>query len=186
MARDLTASMLAQVTAASLRPALFFEGEFAGPTYVRVWSGFGSKSWDSKTWTGVGHLGTVDFPDETTDLKESGFTVGLSGIPSSLLSSVLADARFGRDGKIWFAVLDSSGAVVADPYPICAGRMDVPEISEGAETSTIRISYESRMAGLKRPRIRRYTDEDQQKEFASDVGFEYIPGLQDWNGKWAL
>ena len=54
-------------------------------------------------------------------------------------------------------------------------------VTEQAETATITIQAENRLVDLERPRIRRYSDEDQKSDTAnaSDVGFEFVPSLQD-------
>ena len=37
---------------------------------------------------------------------------------------------------------------------------------------------------LNRSRVRRYTNEDQQIDYPTDVGFEYVQSLQDFEIKW--
>jgi hypothetical protein len=74
--------------------------------------------------------------------------------------------------------------VVGTPYLAFSGRLDVPVIDEAGDTATISISYESRLADLDRPRIRRYTDQDQRAEYPNDGGLRYIAGLQDKQVTW--
>ena len=56
MARDLDASLLAEVTAAATRVVFLYEAEFSSGT-TRAWTGVGDLSWNGETWTGVGRLG---------------------------------------------------------------------------------------------------------------------------------
>ena len=183
MARDLTASVITEITSTSLRPFLLFEGEFANG-YVRVWTGYGNLTWNSYTWTGVGDFAAVSAVEETTETRAAGVTVSLSGIPSAMISTTLSSARQGKTGKLYIGVLDASGAVIADPYLAFQGRLDVPAIDDGGETATISISYESRLVDLERPRERRYTPEDLQIDYADDRGFEYVAALQDVSISW--
>lgn len=183
MARDLTASVITEITATSLRPFLLFEGEFASG-YVRVWSGYGDLSWNTYTWTGVGDFGSVSAIEETTETRAAGVTVSLSGIPAAMISTALGSARQGKAGKIYIGVLDANGAVIADPYLAFQGRLDVPAIDEGGDTATISIAYESRLVDLERPRERRYTPEDLQIDYSDDRGFEYVASLQDVSINW--
>lgn len=183
MTRDLTEHVAAEIVKQRLRPVLFYEGEFASGT-SRAWTGYGEIEWNGHTWQGVGHFGGISAIEETGDIVATGFAVTLSGVPQDLLAIALADARQGKPGRVWLAFLDESGNVIADPYLSAAGRLDVPEIEEGAETATIRISYESRLIDLERPRVRRYTHEDQQIDYPGDKGFEYIPSLQDAQITW--
>jgi hypothetical protein len=62
--------------------------------------------------------------------------------------------------------------------------MDVPGIQEGGDTSTITIQAENRLIELDRPREVRFNDRFQQNRFASDVGMEYVAGLQDKQISW--
>lgn len=182
MARDLTASVITQLQSASVEVGILFEGEFASG-WVRLWSGIGSLSWDSKTWTGTGNLLGISGIDETAEVRASGMTVSLSGVPSDLLSAALGDARSGRIGRVYLAFF-SGGSIVADPILQFEGRLDVPAIEDGPETATISISYESELIDLERARERRYTPEDQQIDFAGDLGFDYVASLQDAQITW--
>lgn len=182
MARDLTASVITQLQSASVEVGILFEGEFASG-WVRLWSGIGSLSWDGKTWTGTGNLLGISGIDETAEVRASGMTVSLSGVPSDLLSAALGDARSGRIGRVYLAFF-SGGSIVADPILQFEGRLDVPAIEDGPETATISISYESELIDLERARERRYTPEDQQIDFPGDLGFDYVASLQDAQITW--
>jgi hypothetical protein len=182
MARDLTAGVITQLQAASVEVGILFEGEFASG-WVRLWSGIGTLSWDSKTWTGTGNLLGISGIDETAEVRASGMTVSLSGVPSDLLSAALGDARSGRIGRVYLAFF-SGGSIVADPILQFEGRLDVPAIEDGPETATISISYESELIDLERARERRYTPEDQAIDFPGDLGFDYVASLQDAQITW--
>ena len=176
--RDLAADQLAMITAASQRPVLFYEGEFTGGT-LRLWSGVGTISWNSQSWTGAGNLLSIGEIQETTEIRASGTTLSLSGLNTSIISIALAQCRQGLAGRVWLGGLDASNAVIADPFMAFEGRLDVPEISDDGETCTVSISYESRLIALERPRERRVTHEDQQIDYPGDLFREYVAGLQD-------
>lgn len=186
--RDLSAAMLAAIAAGTVRPAIFYEGEFVdgaeAPSFLRFWTGVGSITWDGYTWTGGGNLLGISALEETTDLKAVGFSVTLSGMPSSLISLALGNVRQGKPGKLWLALFDASWAMIADPYPLKRGRFDIAPIEDNGETCTISANYEDRLIDLERPRDRRYTHEDQQLDYPGDKGFEYVPSLQDMDIPW--
>lgn len=182
MARDLTAGMQAQIVAPTSEPILLFEGVFASGT-VRFWTGVGNLSWNGQTWTGSGDLIAISPVTETVEVRANGLTVSLPGIPSSLVSLILGDARSGRAGTVYLGFL-SGGAVVGNPTPAYIGRLDVPTIEDSGETSTISISYESELIDLERARERRYTPEDQAIEYPGDLGFDYVASLQDAEIVW--
>lgn len=180
--RDLSSGVQSAIEADQVQPILFFEGEFASGT-VRVWSGIGDLGWNSVTWTGVGSLGSVSSIDESADIQANGVTVTLSGIPSDLISLALQDSQQGKIGKIYFGFM-SNGSVISDPVLMFEGRLDVPAIQEDGETSVIQITYESRLIDLQKPRDSLYTNEEQQLRYAGDLGFEFVPALQDAEIVW--
>jgi len=178
VSRALTAEMQAQVDAPQLLPVIFFEGEFASDT-LRLWSGVGEISWNGQTWRGAGQLMGISRVSETSDVRAAPIQASLSGNVSPLIATALAEARLGKPGKVWLGCLDASGAIVADPYLVFSGRLDVPKISDSAEECTISITYESRLVDLQRSRERRWTHEDQQIGFPGDLGFEYEATLPE-------
>lgn len=178
MSRTLTAAMLSELQAGTVRPALLAAIETASGT-VRVWSGIGDLVWGGNTYTGVGDLGGVSAIKETSSLEATGCNFQLSGVPASMVSTALGQIRYGRSAKLWLALLDASGAVIADPYAIFSGLTDNATIDETPEAPRITIAAESRFIDLDRPRNRRYTTEDQQIDYPADLGFEFVPGLQD-------
>lgn len=189
--RDLTAAVQAALQQGTIRPALFYEGEFvtAGspseePAFLRMWSGIGTISWNGYDWTGAGNLASFSPIDETRELQAKGFTVGLSGMPSSLISTMLSAVRQGKPGTIWLAFFEADGSMIADPYKLARGLFDVSVIEDNGETCSISVQYESRLINLERPRLRFYTTEDQKIDYPTDRGFEFVAALQDKTILW--
>ena len=89
-----------------------------------------------------------------------------------------------------FLLLEDSGkinvsegtAVTMDE--VFNGYVDQMTIAEGAETSTITVSVESRLIDLERARIFRYNDQNQKARYANDKGFEFVEDLQDKQFNW--
>lgn len=78
----------------------------------------------------------------------------------------------------------SGGTLVPDPILSFEGRLDVPQFEDSGNTCTISISYESEMIDLERPRERRWTNDDQHRDFPGDKGFEYMADLPDRSIVW--
>src|SRR2546430_24288 len=76
------------------------------------------------------------------------------------------------------------GVVVANPNNARSGRMDVCEITEAGETAVISITAESRLLDLTRSRERRYEKQDQLIDFPGDLGFDFVPSLQELSVVW--
>lgn len=183
MARNLTAALNTEFTADNFRVVFFFKSVWSsGTTYL--WTGYEDISWDGQTWLGVGQFAGISNIEETQEIRAAGATFTLAGVPSALLALALGDARQGNEVSLWVGALDSSNAIVVDPYKVFSGLMDVPGIQEGGETSTITLQAENRLIELDRPREVRFSDRFQQNRFASDVGFEYVAGLQDKPINW--
>lgn len=183
MSRNLSSGVQDAISAAQVSPIILFEGSFASGT-VYVWSGYGDLSWGGNTYVGVGTLGAISSVAEASEVSAKGITVTLSGIPSDMISLVLSDVRQGAVGKVHMGFLNSSGVVIDDPILMFEGKLDIPSIQEGADTSSITLSYESRLIDLQRARESRYTNEDQQRAFAGDLGCEYVASLQEFSVTW--
>lgn len=178
MARDLTSDFITEIEAKVLRAELLVKMDFdADPLYA--WTGIGSISWDGDTYAGVGDLASFARMEESSVIRATGTVLILSGVKTSLISIALNSNYQGRKAEIYFAVLDTSNAIVADPYRIFSGRMDVMEIENNGEEATISVSVENELIDLFKARVRNYTPEDQKTLYPSDKGLDFIVGIQD-------
>ena len=181
MARGLHSDFSTAVQADEVHPIMLVKINTSGGD-VRVWTGSGDLTYDSEVYIGTGTLGGVTAVSERTDLSANGVTLSLSGIPSDLISTALGQVQQGRACTVWMALLNTStSALINNPYELFAGFSDVTIITEQADTATITIQAENRLVDLERPRIRRYSDEDQKSDTANaaDIGFEFVGSLQD-------
>lgn len=184
MPRGLTASLETATLAPVVVPIMLVEALFDSGA-VRLWTGIGDLSWNGQTWTGAGSLLGVADVQETAEIRATGVDVALSGVPSTLVSLALAEPYQGRLCNIYLGALDvGTLAVLADPYLIFAGRMDVMTLEEGAETATIALSVESRLIDLEVARERRYEHQDQIVDAPTDKFFEFTTGLVDARILW--
>ena len=183
MTRGMTPAYQAALAEQVIRPALFVEGEFPSGT-LRLWTGLGDVDWNGSTWTGAGNLLGISPLEETADVVATGMQITLSGVPTSLVSLAISDAQQGQPVRLWLALLDDTGAIIADPVQAFTGRLDVPTLEDGAETCTITISYESRLIDLNRTREWRYTDQSQRQLYPGDRGFSFVTSLQDKPIRW--
>lgn len=184
MSRDLGSAFAAELDKQKLRPCIFVQGEFvSGSLYV--WSGSWQVSWNGHTWLPGAGLMAISALPETEDVNPTGVTVSLSGIPNAYLTKALAECRLSQKVRIWFGAMDESGAILADPFQVFGGMMDAPVLDEGGDTSSIAIAVENRMINLQRASGRNYTHQDQQIDHSGDLGFIYVPTLQEMNLVWA-
>ena len=182
MARDITSDFNTAIKDTVVQPIFAIELEFSDGT-LRFWTGYGditmTAGGSSKTFTGTGDLLTISPIGESSTLQMQGITVALTGIKSSLVSTALTAQYTNRNGTLYMGLYNSSGAVIDDVYTLFKGKMDVLNINEGAETSTISLNIESRLVSFDLPLNRMLTLEDQQVDYSTDLGFEFISSLQD-------
>ena len=182
MARSITTAFNNAVTSQVVRPLLACELEFSTGT-LRFWNGYGDLAMtaggSSNTFTGLGDLMNVSAISESDQVEAVGAQLSLTGIKSSLISAALSANYTNRNASIFLGLFDTNKAVIADVYTLFKGKMDIMKIDEGPETATIALNLENRLIVLDRAKERRYTHEDQQLSFAGDLGFEFVPDLQD-------
>ena len=182
MSRSITTAFNNAITSQVVRPLLAVELEFSTGT-LRFWNGYGDLTMtaggSSNTFTGLGDLMGVSAVSESDQVEAIGATLSLTGIKSSLISSALSANYTNRNASIFLGLFDTNKSVIADVYTLFKGKMDIMKIDEGAESATIVLNLENRLIALDRPKERRYTHEDQQLSFSGDLGFEFVPDLQD-------
>ena len=183
MPRDLSSDFIAALEALVIRPVFFVSIQFTSATTF-LWSGIGDITWDGHTWTGVGSLGTISSATEVNDVSAQNITLALSGIPNDLLGQAITEVRQTQAARVWFGSRNDDGTVIADPTKAFEGRTDVPSVNEGADTSTLSITCENPLIELSRSPGFRWTHEQQQIFYPGDLGFQYVPDVVSWNGKW--
>lgn len=185
MARDITSGFQTEIEASQLRPILLLKAEFDSGN-VFMFTGVGTISWGGDDYLGGGNLLSIESIEETNELKAASTRFKVSGVPSSSLSLALSEDYQGRPISCYFGVLNSSGAIIADPYLVFKGKMDIMEITDSGETSEIIISAENDLIDLRVSRPRYYTPEDQKIDYPSDKGFNFVPNIQDITISWGV
>ena len=187
MARDITTAFKNAIEGSVVKHIVGIELEFSDGT-LRFWNGYGNLTMtaggSSKTFTGAGDMLGVSEIEESSTLSMSGVTLTLAGIKSSIIATALGANYTNRKGAIYLGLFDTSNNVIADVYTIFKGNMDVMNIQEGADTCLITLKLESRLITFEKASNRMYTLEDQKVDFPNDIGFEFIPDLQDKEITW--
>jgi hypothetical protein len=178
MPRAMSSAMLVAIAEGLVSPAFFVEASFAtGPgTFapVYIWSGFGSIVWNGQTWLGAGALGSISMIEDGSTVEPRGIQLGFSGFDSTLLPSVLSEFALGQPVTVYLGLF-SGGSLIASPVIAWAGQVDQPNIDANSQTAKISINCERRLIDLNVPVGRRYTTEDQQRDWPGDLGFIFGP-----------
>jgi hypothetical protein len=75
-------------------------------------------------------------------------------------------------------------SLIANPIPIWTGRMDQPTLDISGTTSSISIACESRFIDMNVAVDRRYTNDDQQRDWPGDLGFMFVQAIQEMTLYW--
>lgn len=183
MTRPFTTAMQNVLRDMVVKPCWLLKLEFVG-TDVYLTSRALDVSWSGQTWLGNGWLQGLNGIDETKDHTSTGLTVVLGGYDSTLMSLVLSSTSQNKGCELYFGMLDSSNALIADPYCLSRGKFDTAEIEEAAQDAIISLKYENDLLKIRRTNVFRFTHQSQQALFPGDMGFQYVSQAADWQGFW--
>lgn len=129
-----------------------------------------------QTYIGFGNLGKVSDLKENSKLDSANYSVELSGVNTALMQAVLNENYLGRPAKCLLVLLDENDQILYEPLVYFKGKMDLLSCEHGA-TGRITVSIRDNLADWARPRIERYTDQEQQSRYPGDRGFEYVTSI---------
>ena len=174
--------MLAAITATQLNLAIFIEANFiTGPVYI--WTGLGPINWNGQTWQGLGSLLGVSAIDEGSTVEARGITLTLSGFDPTLLPLALNEFALLQPVTVYLGCF-TAGVLIDDPITSFAGLMDQPSINIDGTAATIDVNCESVLLEMSQSVGRRYTAEDQQRDFPGDEAFNWVTAIQEKGFYW--
>ncbi len=140
----------------------------------------------SEQYDGVGDFGGIE-GDLTEGLQNRVFPVkfSVSGVDSTLLSTVLTDNTNRQSAELWLGLFDETHSLVDTPTNLWTGFFDKADISKGDGLGAIQCTCVSRADVGREGSDVRYTDEQQQLEQPGDLGFQYLHEMQDVELRWA-
>lgn len=188
MSRDIPAGLADAIAAPVVRPALAIRIELPDPVYV--WTGRGTLIFDdadgnSHSWLGAGGLGSIDSVGEATDGSATGIRVALYEIPSEFRADIADQAVRGVTFEIYVLALNETFQTVDATALLWKGRLDTYKITDGGDTLSVELTGESRAIDQRRPAIKRFTDEYQQRKHPGDLFFQYVPQMTEVSILWA-
>lgn len=146
------------------------------------------KTNDGHVWSGLGQIGALSGVEQAVNGEAPEMTFTLSGIDSQILRLAREEFDIEAKGRIVYVLIQFFGVDDPEdpdnqrpldlPFPIAAARVLTPEFvygENGARSVTVRC--ESLFSLRSRPRYAMYTDSDQQKRFAGDLGFSFVGTL---------
>lgn len=179
MTRDISASNISASSAEHIIGVEFVE-LLLDTGAIRVHSYIGDITWSGNTYQGVGSYGGSSGGDEATEVRATNLTLRLSGVPTSLLNTVLAEDLRGRRAKRYLGLFNTStNILVDDPVLLFDGRMDAPAIETDGATSVITVNVEHIVTFNSRPANLRYNSATQKKRYPNDKFFDFAERTQN-------
>ena len=173
MSRTLSTEMQAVATAELVRPIYLVQMEFdSGDLFL--WSGLGNLVYSGDTYVGTGDLMAISPIKESEELTANGVTFTVSGIKQSLVNLARDEPYQGRKITLLLGAFDDNADIISSPVVLFSGFMDVMNIADSGETSTITIAAENKLISFDRASVRRFTAEDQKIDYPTDKGFEFV------------
>ena len=181
MSRDLSTAVNAALAAEHVPYVMFVYLATDNP--LRITNAPYTINWSGHDWIGAGLLGSIGEVEEGSDLQMYGISLTLSGIPPEYISTALGSHYQGRACQVWLAPLNAAMQIITDPIMVFSGRLDVMSVELG-QTATITVTAESRLTDWNRPKISRYTHEDQQLRYPGDKGLEFVAKTAEMELVW--
>jgi len=175
MARGLSSSVKTELATGNISPILLVYIGFATPIYLTN-SGFpltSSVSGSSQTYTASGHLKGISNTTETNKPTKNSLSISLSAVDQTYVSVILNENVIGKEVKIWKGYLDSSNAIISDPFLLYYGTIDEYKISDTTSTANIVLNITSHWGNFDKQNGRTTTDNSQQRFFSGDKGMEF-------------
>jgi len=207
MSRTLDSSITTALSSGDIEPFFAFKMAF-DTTTLFLYTGLGTITIGSDTYTGVGSLLNFSNVEESADIGAKSVSITLSGIPSANLSLALTEPYQGREVTILFGIRNANIIYLTDEggnfiltegggliditegtepnasSTLFVGYIDTMDINEGVDTSTITVKLESKLLELERTRVLRYTSAIQKALYSGDKGFDFVDQLQGETFNW--
>lgn len=190
--RDLDPALDAEVKAPRLRPFLALHIDFPDPVFAFTGKGTiqfdpdgGALLEDTQEWIGIAGIATIDTINEGTAGSATGVSATLLRVPSEFRDDIADQAVRSCLYELFVGAFDEDYQTVRGVKKIWKGTLQSYRIVDGGDTITVTAGGESRAIDQRRPTIKRFTDEWQQRKYAGDRCFEYVPNLAEIPILWA-
>jgi hypothetical protein len=188
MSRSLPPALAAEIEKPVVNPFLALRIELPDPVYV--WTGLGTINFDdadgaTRSWLGTGGLGAIDTVGEATDGSATGMKASLFEVPSEFRADIARQAVRGVAFEVYVGALNETFQEIVATHLIWKGRLDDYKITDAGSTLSVEVTGESRAIDQRKPAIKRFTDEYQQRMHPGDLFFEYVPRMTEVTILWA-
>ena len=175
MAKTLTTALKNQLATNDIRPVHLITIGFSTPVNITdcSFSLTSSVSGSSVTYNASDFIIGVSEFSEQTDITKASLKFTLSGADLTFISTVLNENVTNDEFTVYRGLLDSSNALVADPFLLYKGNIESYIIQEGDTTSSLELSIVSHWADFEKKNGRKTNNTSQQRFFSTDVGMDF-------------
>ncbi|WP_404713200.1 hypothetical protein [Sphingomonas sp. MMS24-J13] len=175
--------LAAEIEGPSLRPFLALHVDLPDPVYA--FTGKGTLTFEGHDWTGIEGVATIGTIGEDTDGTATGVTATLNRIPTEFRDDVADQAVRGGLTEFILGCLSGDYKTLIGRRRLWKGRLQQYDINDSGTELSVTITAESRAIDQRRPAIKRFTDEYQQRKYPGDKVFEYVPRMVEVPILWA-
>ena len=181
MPRNISTANLTELNADSLEEVWLVKMEFDDPLYANTHTI--DIEYDGNTYVGFGDLGAIARLRESELLAPDPLQFTLSGLNAQLLTEALDATQYGATVTLYQGFL-SQGELVDDPIEQWSGWAEFASVKHG-DQNAISLNCQHDLADIEEADESRYSNEDQQANYAGDTAFQYIHAMSDLKLIWA-
>lgn len=183
MSRDLPPELEAELIKSGIRPFIALFIDFPDP--VRAFTGRGRLPIGGNDFLGIHGIASIDTIGESVSGSASGVRATLLQIPSEFAADLADQAVRGVAYEMYAGSINLDWQSVIGFKRIWKGTLQGYEILDEGSSITVTAIGESRQIDQRRPAVKRYTDEYQQRKYPGDRFFEYLLRLSEVSILWA-
>jgi len=170
MTRTLTTALKNELATDSLQPITL--------VYINVGTGFRFTdhykdiTYDSNTYSASSLFTKLSSVTESSEVEVSNITLSFSGADQTIISLFLSNSYMEKEAEVYKGLLNTSEAVIADPFLLFKGRIESFSIDESINQSNANIVIASHWSDFSKIEGRKTNTGSQQIHFKTDKGFE--------------
>ena len=170
MTRTLTTALKNELATDSLQPITL--------VYINVGTGFRFTdhykdiTYDSNTYSASSLFTRLSSVTESSEIEVSNITLSFSGADQTIISLFLSNSYMEKEAEVYKGLLNTSEAVIADPFLLFKGRIESFSIDESINQSNANIVVASHWSDFSKIEGRKTNTGSQQIHFSTDKGFE--------------
>jgi hypothetical protein len=175
MTRALTSAIKTELATNNIRPVHLITIGFSTPVNITdcIFDLTSSVSGSSVTYSSSSFLLSIPQFTEETDLTKTSLNLSLSGSDQTFISTVLNENVVNDSVTIHRGLLNSSNALIADPFLLYKGSIDTFTIEESDTECFVTLSLVSHWADFEKSSGRKTNNNSQQRFFSTDVGMDF-------------